>query len=267
MPWSQHLPKPLYLRNHLLRFRTTTPAHARPSSSQIRPLTSQINPLPLPRRKAAHFPPAMRTAGVTSPESDAPVPEDFVHVRNPNDSQISSDESNQNPNPSAKSSSASSSDAIDDDAFETSGRDDFDAVGDSAAVQAVDLPEEISKGVVLLECESTAESGNCRVYLVGTAHVSEVLLFDPISILSLVYAKWSGSCGVFRCQLEFPVANWVRNGLLMPELKFCVLIRISCCELGSELLVNVGIEIGPVILLLISLSVGISCCLLFFSVG
>lgn len=36
-----------------------------------------------------------------------------------------------------------------------------------------DLPEELSKGVVYLECESTAEGGTCSVYLVGTAHVSQ----------------------------------------------------------------------------------------------
>ncbi|XP_039130768.1 traB domain-containing protein-like [Dioscorea cayenensis subsp. rotundata] len=34
------------------------------------------------------------------------------------------------------------------------------------------LPEELSKGVVVLECESSAEGGSCDVYIVGTAHVS-----------------------------------------------------------------------------------------------
>ncbi|OAY64863.1 Uncharacterized protein ACMD2_13949 [Ananas comosus] len=36
-----------------------------------------------------------------------------------------------------------------------------------------DLPEELAKGVVLLQCESSAEGGACDVYLVGTAHVSQ----------------------------------------------------------------------------------------------
>ncbi|ONK74710.1 uncharacterized protein A4U43_C03F9340 [Asparagus officinalis] len=34
------------------------------------------------------------------------------------------------------------------------------------------LPEELSKNVEFLECESSAEGGSCSVYLVGTAHVS-----------------------------------------------------------------------------------------------
>ncbi|XP_024990103.1 traB domain-containing protein-like [Cynara cardunculus var. scolymus] len=34
------------------------------------------------------------------------------------------------------------------------------------------LPEELSRSVLALSCESSAEGGNCDVYLVGTAHVS-----------------------------------------------------------------------------------------------
>lgn len=43
-----------------------------------------------------------------------------------------------------------------------------------------ELPEELAKGVVCLECETSAEAaaagvgGTCRVYVVGTAHVSQV---------------------------------------------------------------------------------------------
>lgn len=36
------------------------------------------------------------------------------------------------------------------------------------------LPEELSRSVVVLDCESSAEGGKCDVYVVGTAHVSEV---------------------------------------------------------------------------------------------
>ncbi|KAH0458679.1 hypothetical protein IEQ34_011493 [Dendrobium chrysotoxum] len=35
------------------------------------------------------------------------------------------------------------------------------------------LPEDLAKGVVHLECESSTEGGRCDVYLVGTAHVSQ----------------------------------------------------------------------------------------------
>ncbi|KAJ0434022.1 putative TraB family protein [Helianthus annuus] len=38
--------------------------------------------------------------------------------------------------------------------------------------QQIVLPEELSRSVVKLSCESSAEGGNCDVYLVGTAHVS-----------------------------------------------------------------------------------------------
>ncbi|KAJ9550187.1 hypothetical protein OSB04_014232 [Centaurea solstitialis] len=37
------------------------------------------------------------------------------------------------------------------------------------------LPDELSRSVVTLSCESSAEGGNCDVYLVGTTHVSMVL--------------------------------------------------------------------------------------------
>lgn len=43
-----------------------------------------------------------------------------------------------------------------------------------------ELPEELAKGVVCLECETSPEAeaagagGTCRVYVVGTAHVSQV---------------------------------------------------------------------------------------------
>lgn len=40
----------------------------------------------------------------------------------------------------------------------------------------VALPEELSRNVIMLSCESSAEGGVCDVYLVGTAHVSEVIL-------------------------------------------------------------------------------------------
>lgn len=44
------------------------------------------------------------------------------------------------------------------------------------------LPEELSRSVVILTCDSTAEGGTCDVYLVGTAHVSKVIDFVRIII-------------------------------------------------------------------------------------
>ncbi|XP_042478452.1 traB domain-containing protein-like isoform X2 [Macadamia integrifolia] len=121
------------------------------------------------------------TAGV--PDSDASLPEDFVHVKKMNLPEISVDERealnsiselSQNPQPYFETSSrkiASVDDAI---------RDDLPAPIESQAPESTAmevqgkkvLPEELAKGCVMLECESSAEGGSCDVYLVGTAHVS-----------------------------------------------------------------------------------------------
>ncbi|XP_040370254.1 traB domain-containing protein isoform X2 [Rosa chinensis] len=56
--------------------------------------------------------------------------------------------------------------------------DDGDVVSTSAAAAEEDdrgrkvLPEDLSRSVVVLTCESSAEGGVCDVHLVGTAHVS-----------------------------------------------------------------------------------------------
>ncbi|KAL4201460.1 hypothetical protein AMTRI_Chr02g216190 [Amborella trichopoda] len=39
--------------------------------------------------------------------------------------------------------------------------------------EKMELPEDLAKGVVLLNCESSVPGGTCDVYLVGTAHVSQ----------------------------------------------------------------------------------------------
>jgi hypothetical protein len=38
----------------------------------------------------------------------------------------------------------------------------------------VELPEELSKNVIVLSCDSTAKGGVCDVYVVGTNHSSKV---------------------------------------------------------------------------------------------
>ncbi|KAK8981736.1 hypothetical protein V6N11_028141 [Hibiscus sabdariffa] len=44
---------------------------------------------------------------------------------------------------------------------------------DSSEGRNAELPEELSKNVVHLSCESSAEGGKCDVYLVGTSHISK----------------------------------------------------------------------------------------------
>ncbi|KAK8968055.1 hypothetical protein KSP40_PGU016830 [Platanthera guangdongensis] len=46
------------------------------------------------------------------------------------------------------------------------------------------LPEELAKGVMHLECESSAEGGHCDVYLVGTAHVSQESCTEVEAVIS-----------------------------------------------------------------------------------
>lgn len=55
------------------------------------------------------------------------------------------------------------------------GSEDESSNADGSADRKKILPEELLKSVVMLSCESTAEGGSCDIYLVGTAHVSEVM--------------------------------------------------------------------------------------------
>lgn len=91
---------------------------------------------------------------------DPPAADNFVHVENPtiedlSDSIVGVD---------------APRDEYDDDVVSTS------AAAESSDQRKV-LPEELSRSVVVLTCESTAEGGVCDVHLVGTAHVSVVRQF------------------------------------------------------------------------------------------
>ncbi|XP_028785645.1 traB domain-containing protein-like [Neltuma alba] len=48
------------------------------------------------------------------------------------------------------------------------------------------LPDELSRNVVILTCESTAESGVCDVYLVGTAHISRESCVEVQEIINFL---------------------------------------------------------------------------------
>ncbi|KAJ4977134.1 hypothetical protein NE237_002240 [Protea cynaroides] len=114
----------------------------------------------------------------------ASLGKDFVHVQNLNPPEISIDERedlncapqiSQNPQRCSETSSRNivSVDDIgseDVPAFTVSQT--FESTVLDAEGKKV-LPEEYAKGVLTLECESSAEGGSCDVYLVGTAHVSQ----------------------------------------------------------------------------------------------
>ncbi|MED6161401.1 hypothetical protein PIB30_060382 [Stylosanthes scabra] len=108
------------------------------------------------------------------PPSSAAVGEDFVHIED------------------LKMESLSDSMVRIDDA---SGAAFASAVGDSPAPEAppessdrrpLGLPEELSRNVLVLACDSSAEGGACDVYVVGTAHVSEESSREVQAIVSLL---------------------------------------------------------------------------------
>jgi hypothetical protein len=57
----------------------------------------------------------------------------------------------------------------------------------------LELPEELARGVVCLECVTSPEAmeagedSTCRVYVVGTAHVSQVSSISSVNCSSYIY--------------------------------------------------------------------------------
>ncbi|CAI0460676.1 unnamed protein product [Linum tenue] len=99
----------------------------------------------------------------TPPESlEAPqrAGEDFVHVDNPDPSSGALSDSIVNVADELRDEGHS--------VVASSGT----AAGQAEPAEMTEAPEELSR-VVVLTCESKAETGSCDVYLVGTAHVSE----------------------------------------------------------------------------------------------
>ena len=111
--------------------------------------------------------------GEAAAAASAAEGEDFVHIENPTvDDSLS--ESIVNVEEPLRENDDDDDDDDEDDVVSTS----HDA--DNSEQRKV-LPEELSRSVMALTCESTAEGGVCDVYLVGTAHVSQVI-------------RWIGSC-------------------------------------------------------------------------
>ncbi|KHG23349.1 uncharacterized protein F383_30087 [Gossypium arboreum] len=113
-------------------------------------------------------------------ESDHPSGEDFVHIDNPNPNVVDalSDsivnvEKEEEEEEEEEEAAAAAEEIRDEDNYD---RNDGDVSrserSDSSERRNVELPEEIARSVMVLSCESSAEGGNCDVYLVGTAHVS-----------------------------------------------------------------------------------------------
>lgn len=106
-----------------------------------------------PRR----LPPLPQAMDPVPPESDPPAVEDFVHIENPNIESLCE-------------SIVSTADEQINDADSVI----MPEAEEGLAEQRRVLPEELSRSVMVLTCETTDEGGICDVYLVGTAHVSQV---------------------------------------------------------------------------------------------
>ncbi|GLT37439.1 hypothetical protein SLA2020_117570 [Shorea laevis] len=105
-----------------------------------------------------------------------PSGEDFVHI--------------ESPDPNAVDSLSESILKVED---ELRSEDDIgsDAVptgepSDSFERCKVELPEELSRSVMVLSCESSVEGGTCDVYLVGTAHVSQESCREVEAVVSFL---------------------------------------------------------------------------------
>ncbi|CAL5394331.1 unnamed protein product [Camellia sinensis] len=115
-------------------------------------------------KRTASFAAGRRKPNLLSTAMDAPPPagDDFVSIDGP-ESPV-----RQDPSLVDIENLVQSISSVDEDRGE-----DVDAdVGDGGDQRPV-LPEELSRSVMTLSCESSAEGGICDVYLVGTAHVSQ----------------------------------------------------------------------------------------------
>ncbi|KAA8524582.1 hypothetical protein F0562_011005 [Nyssa sinensis] len=118
------------------------------------------------RRRPYPLSTAMDPDASFRPEYDVLAVEDFVHIVNPsspvhqdpNSDPAVCEDPNSNPNLESSVESIVSMDVPNN----------AEAEGDQRKV----LPEELSRSVLMLSCDSSADGGNCDVYLVGTAHVS-----------------------------------------------------------------------------------------------
>ncbi|KAF5200375.1 Trab domain-containing protein [Thalictrum thalictroides] len=129
------------------------------------------------------------------PESETPVTDDFVHVQDLTVSEMkrveeeeggeksNSETTLDNPNPNLESSveRIETPDVVASDDVSSAN---LETVAPSMEAEENQInPEEILEGVILLDCESSAEGGYCQVYLVGTAHVSQESCRDVEAVI------------------------------------------------------------------------------------
>ncbi|XP_004151877.1 traB domain-containing protein [Cucumis sativus] len=102
------------------------------------------------------------------PESDSPAVEDFVHIEDPNIESL------------CESIVSTTDEQINDEAASVISPEAEEGLAEQRRV----LPEELSRSVLVLTCETTGEGGICDVYLVGTAHVSQESCREVQAVIS-----------------------------------------------------------------------------------
>ncbi|KAG6604847.1 TraB domain-containing protein, partial [Cucurbita argyrosperma subsp. sororia] len=118
-----------------------------------------------PPRRPPRLPQAMDPI---PPESDSPSVEDFVHIENPDIESL------------VQSIVSTTDEQINDEAASVI----LPEAEEGLTEQSRVLPEELSRSVVVLTCETADEGGICDVYLVGTAHVSQESCREVQAVIS-----------------------------------------------------------------------------------
>ncbi|XP_038975786.1 traB domain-containing protein isoform X2 [Phoenix dactylifera] len=174
---------------------TRIPSYSPETHSYLKRLVSSRR-----RRRDRPHPATMDRAGDSSSGSDSSsAAEDYVHVpsADPPGAVAAAEQAvrNPNPNPSAHpelpeapfrrsiEEAASALVAADDEVLGGVGGPEM-ASFDRGEERKRVLLEELSKGVVVLKCETSAEGGTCDVYLVGTAHVSQESCKEVQAVIS-----------------------------------------------------------------------------------
>ncbi|KAL4302273.1 hypothetical protein GQ457_10G021750 [Hibiscus cannabinus] len=105
-----------------------------------------------------------------STDSDHPSGEDFVHIDNPNPNFV--DALSDSIVNVEKEEEEEEEEGIQNEGYDGNNGNYVSTNDRSDSLERRELPEELLRSVMVLSCESSAEGGNCDVYLVGTAHVS-----------------------------------------------------------------------------------------------
>ncbi|XP_068668525.1 uncharacterized protein [Aristolochia californica] len=112
------------------------------------------------------------------------------------------------------------------------------------------LPEELSRSVMLLECESSVEGGSCDVYLVGTAHVSKESCREVQAVINYLKPQvvflelCSNRVAILKPQkLEVPTMNEMINMWKKRRMNaFGILYSWFLAKVASKLEVLPGAE-------------------------